>query len=215
MGGPRNLGRAAQLFVALAIGGSLFGIASLVQADIPDSGVIHGCYGKPGTQQKGQLRVRDASTGEQCRSYENALDWNATGASGPTGPTGPTGPSGVLTNYASETGVVNVPTDVAALTLSTGIYVLSGSVWAMTATSSPNEVRCDLTESGGTASLHAPTRGTAAFLGSAGDTDTMPVVGDITVSSGPTTVRVRCSSQDVTTYQGTLFATEVGGVTAQ
>jgi hypothetical protein len=71
----------------------VFGVATVVQADIPDSGVIHGCYGKPGTPQKGQLRVRDASQGEQCRFYENTLDWNAQGVSGATGPTGPTGPS--------------------------------------------------------------------------------------------------------------------------
>jgi hypothetical protein len=75
----------------------VFGIATAVQADIPDSGVIHGCYGKPGTPQKGQLRVRDASKGEGCRYYENKLDWNAAGvteATAATGPTGPTGPKG-------------------------------------------------------------------------------------------------------------------------
>jgi hypothetical protein len=87
--------------LAIAVGGALFGIASAVQASIPSSnGVIHGCYGKPGTPQKGQLRVRDADQGEQCRFYENTLDWNqtgptgATGATGPTGPTGPTGATG-------------------------------------------------------------------------------------------------------------------------
>lgn len=35
--------------------------------------MIHGCYGKPGTTYKGNLRVRDASQGEQCRVYENPL----------------------------------------------------------------------------------------------------------------------------------------------
>jgi hypothetical protein len=72
----------------------VFGIASVVQADIPDNGVIHGCYGKPGTTYKGNLRVRDFDQGEQCRFYENPLDWNQTGPSGVTGPTGPTGPAG-------------------------------------------------------------------------------------------------------------------------
>jgi hypothetical protein len=84
--------------LALAVGGALFGIATAVQADIPDNGVIHGCYGKPGTTFKGNLRVRDTSKGEQCRFYENPLDWNQTGptgARGPTGPKGPTGPPGV------------------------------------------------------------------------------------------------------------------------
>ena len=35
--------------------------APVAFASIPDAnGVIHGCYGKPGTPYKGQLRVRDA-----------------------------------------------------------------------------------------------------------------------------------------------------------
>src|SRR5690242_2574563 len=90
----RGLGRGGRFLLALAVGGAVFGIASVVQADIPDSGVIHGCYAKPGTPQKGQLRVIDASRGEQCRFYENTLNWNASGVTGATGPTGPTGPTG-------------------------------------------------------------------------------------------------------------------------
>ena len=92
--------RRGRLLAAVAIAGAAFGIASAVQADIPDNGVIHGCYGKPGTPYRGNLRVRDADQGEQCRYYENQLDWSqtgptgATGATGATGPTGPTGPTG-------------------------------------------------------------------------------------------------------------------------
>ena len=86
----RGLSRGGRLLLALAVGGAIFGIASAVQADIPDSGVIHGCYGKAGTPYKGNLRVRDASQGEQCRIYENQLDWNQTGPTGATGPAGPT-----------------------------------------------------------------------------------------------------------------------------
>jgi hypothetical protein len=91
-----------RLVIALAVGAAVFGIATAVQADIPDSGVIHGCFAKPGTPQKGQLRVRDASKGEGCRYYENRVDWRvsgvtgATGATGATGPTGPTGATGRL-----------------------------------------------------------------------------------------------------------------------
>ena len=70
----QRLSRGGRLLLALAVGGALFGIATAVQADIPDNGVIHGCYGKPGTSYKGQLRVRDASQGEHCRYYENQLD---------------------------------------------------------------------------------------------------------------------------------------------
>src|SRR6516164_5929343 len=95
MGRLRRLSPTGRLVVVLAVGGAVFGIATAVQAAIPDAnGVIHGCYGKPGTPQKGQLRVRDVSKGEQCRFYENPVDWNATGVSGATGATGPTGPTG-------------------------------------------------------------------------------------------------------------------------
>jgi hypothetical protein len=99
MHGLRLFSGAGRLLIALAVGGAVFGIASVVQADIPDNGVIQGCYGKAGTQFKGQLRVRDSSQGEQCRIYESPLNWNQTGPTGPagvTGPTGPTGPAGVL-----------------------------------------------------------------------------------------------------------------------
>jgi hypothetical protein len=94
MGRLRGVSRGSRLLLALAVGGAVFGIATAVQADIPDSGVIHGCYGKAGTPYKGNLRVRDFDQGEQCRSYENPLDWNQTGPTGPTGATGPTGPTG-------------------------------------------------------------------------------------------------------------------------
>jgi hypothetical protein len=91
----KKLGRGSRLLVALAVGGAAFGIASAVQASIPSAnGVIHGCYGKPGTPQKGELRVRNFDQGEQCRFYENTLDWNQIGPTGPTGATGPTGPIG-------------------------------------------------------------------------------------------------------------------------
>ena len=76
----QSLNRGGRLLLALAVGGAVFGIATAVQASIPSAnGVIHGCYGKPGTTYKGQLRVRDADQGEQCRFYENPLDWNQTG----------------------------------------------------------------------------------------------------------------------------------------
>ena len=52
------LSRTSRLLLALAVGGALFGIASAVQASIPDSGgVIHGCYQRNG----GTLRVIDSS----------------------------------------------------------------------------------------------------------------------------------------------------------
>lgn len=133
----RGLGRGGRLLIALAVGGMLFGIATAVQAAIPDShGVIHGCYGKSGTPSKGQLRVRDASQGEQCRSYENPLDWNATGEAGATGPTGPVGPTGPSDAYDSGIfGGVGLPPNgswitVAYLDLPAGNFAITARVGA-------------------------------------------------------------------------------------
>jgi collagen triple helix repeat protein len=94
----RGVSRGGRLLLALVVGGAVFGIATAVQASIPGAnGVIYGCYGKAGTPYKGNLRVRDAGQGEQCRVYENQLNWNQqgpTGTRGATGPTGATGPKG-------------------------------------------------------------------------------------------------------------------------
>jgi len=87
----RGLSLGGRLVLALAVGGAIFGIAGAVQASIPDAkGVIHGCYGKAGTPYKGNLRLRDAGQGEQCRMYENPLNWNQQGPTGTRGTTGPT-----------------------------------------------------------------------------------------------------------------------------
>ena len=85
MGRLGGLSRGGRLLLALTVGGAIFGIATAVQADIPDSGVIHGCYQKV----NGQLRVIDTSQGGTCRPSEKALSWNQTGPTGPTGATGP------------------------------------------------------------------------------------------------------------------------------
>jgi hypothetical protein len=96
----RGLSRGGRLIVALAVGGVLFGVATAVQADIPDAGVIHGCYQKSG----GSLRVIDTSRGDTCRSSEQVVNWNQTGPTGATGPTGSTGPTGA-TGATGATGI--------------------------------------------------------------------------------------------------------------
>jgi hypothetical protein len=76
----------------------VFGIATAVQASIPDAnGVIHGCYntslahGSP----LGDLRVIDTSRPDgNCASWEAPLNWNQRGVTGPTGKRGPTGARG-------------------------------------------------------------------------------------------------------------------------
>jgi hypothetical protein len=110
MGRLRSLSRGGRLLLAVAVGGALFGIATAVQASIPDaSGVIHGCYnnslahGNP----TGALRVIDtAKANGNCASWEAPLNWNqkgSTGAAGPTGAPGPTGGRGP-TGAAGATG---------------------------------------------------------------------------------------------------------------
>jgi hypothetical protein len=87
----RRLSRSKRLGLAIAVGGALFGIVSVVQAAIPDgNGTVHGCYAK----RDGMLRVIDTGAGQTCTSKETALDWSQTGPTGATGPLGPTGPPG-------------------------------------------------------------------------------------------------------------------------
>jgi len=110
----RGLSRGGRLLLALVVGGAFFGIATVVQADIPDGGVIHGCYKTVG----GSLRVIDTSAGGSCNPSETSLPWNqpgptgahgSTGTRGVTGAQGPTGARGVTgaqgpTGFTGATG---------------------------------------------------------------------------------------------------------------
>jgi hypothetical protein len=84
-------------------------VTGTLVADVPDAGVIHGCYKKS----SGGLRVIDASTGDTCAAGELALTWNevgpqgltgATGAPGPQGPAGPAPSSGWVGRWVYSTG---------------------------------------------------------------------------------------------------------------
>jgi len=131
----RRLSRAGRLLVALAVGGAVFGIATAVQASIPDAnGVIHGCYntslahGSP----LGALRVIDtAKVNGNCASWEAPLNWNqtgptgATGLAGPTGATGSTGPAGTARAWAvvASDGTILHQLNVTSVShISTGVY---------------------------------------------------------------------------------------------
>ena len=105
----RSLSVGGRLLVALAVGGALFGIATAVQAVIPDSGTINACYYSPGklaltNPRKGALRVIDTSKGQTCAKDETALSWNAAGVTGAQGATGPTGATGA-TGATGPTGL--------------------------------------------------------------------------------------------------------------
>jgi len=87
----RGLGLGRRLILALAVGGAVFGIATVVQAAIPDAkGVIHSCYKNTG----GSLRLIDPSTGATCNTSESPILWNQIGPTGAKGMTGARGPTG-------------------------------------------------------------------------------------------------------------------------
>jgi hypothetical protein len=87
----RRFRRGGRLLLALAVGGAVFAIASAVQADIPDAGVIHSCYSKTTLA----LHVIDGDLGQHCNAAtELALSWNQTGPTGATGATGANGATG-------------------------------------------------------------------------------------------------------------------------
>jgi hypothetical protein len=104
----RGLGLGGRLVLAVAVGGAVFGIATAVQASIPDAhGVIHGCYSTNGAKATNgaQLNIVDSAVAS-CNGNNTAISWNQrgpTGAKGATGSagqdgsigkTGPTGPTG-------------------------------------------------------------------------------------------------------------------------
>lgn len=84
MGVLKGLTRGGRILLACGVAGAAFGIATVVQAAIPDShGTIHACYQfAQGVTPKGTLRTIDPSTGEACRFYERPLNWNANGVAG-------------------------------------------------------------------------------------------------------------------------------------
>jgi hypothetical protein len=96
----RGFSRGGRLLLTVVVGGAMFAIATAVQADTPDPGVIHSCYSKTTLA----LHVIDSDLGQHCNPVtELALSWNqtgptgatgATGANGATGATGATGPTG-------------------------------------------------------------------------------------------------------------------------
>lgn len=73
-----SLGRGKRLLLAFAVGGAAFGIATAVQASIPDaSGVVHACYNTSrahGTP-TGALRAIDTDRVDgNCASWEGSVD---------------------------------------------------------------------------------------------------------------------------------------------
>jgi hypothetical protein len=131
----RGMSRGRRLLLAVVVGGATFGIATAVQASIPDaSGVIHGCYntslahGNP----TGALRVVDPSKlGGACGAWELPVTWSQTGPKGTTGPTGPLGPSGARgpsdawNKIVPSGGDFGPSTDILSMALPPGNYAVT------------------------------------------------------------------------------------------
>jgi Collagen triple helix repeat (20 copies) len=87
----RRGARAARLAVTLAALLSLTAAIGIASGAIPSSnGKIYGCFAKS----DGKLRVIDKAKQQQCKSSEQALNWNQQGLPGPPGPKGNPGPAG-------------------------------------------------------------------------------------------------------------------------
>jgi hypothetical protein len=198
----RRLVGAGKLLLALGVAGGAFGIATAVQASIPDaSGVIHGCYFNlpNGAIRQGSLRAIDTAAGPQCRSDETAVNWNqkgVTGAAGPTGPKGPTGsagPSDITTNYGgTATNIAKgAGATVASVALPAGKYMLMATTRIIG--SALSQASCSFSSSGGTSSgLHTSAN---EILFEDEVYETMPIVGEITITAGPTTLNLICQAQ--------------------
>lgn len=114
------MNRIVKALVIAAAGGTLVaGGATAALADIPDSGVIHGCYKSISPH---ALSVIDSDKGQVCPSGTKSLSWNQTGPPGPAGPS-TAGPAGL-----DVIQVMSGPTDSSATATcpSDHPYVLGG-----------------------------------------------------------------------------------------
>jgi hypothetical protein len=76
------------LFAGVVV--ALLACVGVAAATVGDDGTIHACL-KP---KSGDLRVIDPASGDECRRYEEAVDWNREGPAGPKGETGAHGEKG-------------------------------------------------------------------------------------------------------------------------
>jgi hypothetical protein len=195
----RRLGRGGRFLLAAVVGGAVFGIATAVQASIPDTGgVIRGCYntslahGNP----TGGLRVIDTSKPNgTCASWETPLNWNQTGPTGARGPTGAPGPKGT-TGARGATGAKGV-TGPKGATGAKGATGVRGPSGAKGATGARGPTGAD-GQSGVTgATGPSGPRGPSGSLGSFDDLAGLPCAGQpggkISISySADGTVTLKC-----------------------
>jgi len=187
--------RSASLVVVVLV----LAAGGIAYTSIPDSttGVIHGCY----KTNKGDLRVIDPGTGGACTGTETSLDW-------------PAGPSDAYTTLgsASVPGDAITAVPVASLSLPVGRFVLSA-----TATAANPGDETDITTIV-TCFFNAP--GAAGGVSNSGVSflqphfhATIPILGNLTVRSGPATVDLLCrASGNHVSIGSILIATQVGTI---
>jgi len=203
-------------------------------ASIPDaSGVIHGCYPRPGAQTRA-LRVIDTDLGQACAADETALSWNhqglrgTTGAQGPAGIRGPSGPRGSagpegqvgagstdawFAHDLSSRPAITGGLDLLQLVLPAGSYVIHGkSTLANTDTSHRQGAFCEI-KVGSTdldrSDLALEEQG--LFGGPNASWGTIPLRA-VAVVGAPTTLVLRCSGTGVVAYQYALTAVRMGQI---
>ena len=197
----------------LAVGCAAVGI---VYAAIPDGNVITGCYNTA----SGSLRVIYVARTMSCKHDETKLVWGQQGPpgikgdkgdKGDTGDPGPPGSAAVYTNYGSGSlqDIGNGLTQtVASVTLPTGSYTLMANVYVING-GGANYGSCSF----------APgppyVNGTAALAYVGGNAPAgLPLMGDVTVTTGTLPVFLRCTGLDgAIRATGALIATQVGTIT--
>lgn len=229
----RSLSLGGRLLLALAVGGAVFGIASAVQASIPDAnGVIHGCYNPNGAKATNgtALNIIDTSSAG-CTKNMQAVSWSQigptgskgttgakgpTGARGPTGQTGAVGPSNAYTNYGEVHSIgAELTQTVSSVTLPIGSYTLSAAVRVF----APEDgdatfVECKFVSAGALHSNLMQTTTQGFDLDNVTET-AMPLIGDVTITTDNTAVFLRCTSINPSTadVQASMIATQVGTIT--
>jgi len=207
----KSFGRGGRVLLAVAVAGGAFGIATVVQAAIPDTnGVVHGCYvpyQTGNTTLMTYLRLIDtqpsgpmANKGKACITGEVGVDLVGSGF-------GNQSYSGAGT-FAS-TGLT--PTILATTAVPAGNYAVTATGWAAGLTAGLKDIRC----------------GIDGFFGNAFDTflavglDTVSEAGQesfgITANvskSGPSNIFVQCiTSGGVNVlYGGQITAQRVGNL---
>ena len=115
----------------------------------------------------------------------------------------------------------NTTATLASVSLTAGSYTLNGAARYF-GTDTISVVGCSFAASGGSSSLHQLPNGSVLDVTSGSESPTfatIPVIGDITVTTGPTTVNLRCNnsngSDTADIQSGAIVATKIATITAQ